>query len=61
MGPILEGIGLNITAWSYGDELGVSLIGCPTSVPDPWVLVDHLHRALDDLCRSVDRGVPIDT
>ncbi len=61
VGPILEGIGLNITAWSYGDDLGVSLIGCPTSLPDPWPLVDHLHRALDDLCRSVDRGVPIDT
>ncbi len=58
VGPILEGIGLNITAWSYEDDLGVSLIGCPSSVPDPWALVGHLHAALDELCRAVDRGVP---
>ena len=51
VGPILEGIGLNITAWSYEDPLGVSLIGCPSSVPDPWALVDHLHGALDELSR----------
>jgi diacylglycerol O-acyltransferase len=28
VGPILEGIGLNITAWSYEQTLGVSLLGC---------------------------------
>jgi diacylglycerol O-acyltransferase len=60
VGPILEGIGLNITAWSYEDQLGVSLIGCPTSLPDPWVLVDHLHAALDDLRRAVADSVPAD-
>ena len=59
VGPILEGIGCNITAWSYVDQLGVSILGCPTSVPDPWVLVDHLHRALDDLQRAVERSVPV--
>ena len=33
VGPILEGIGLNITAWSYGDSLGVSVLGCPRAFP----------------------------
>ncbi|MEO6627457.1 MAG: WS/DGAT domain-containing protein, partial [Aquihabitans sp.] len=37
-GPILEGIGLNITVWSYIDTMYVSLLGCPTSLPDPWLL-----------------------
>jgi hypothetical protein len=60
VGPILEGIGLNITAWSYEDELGVSLIGCPSSLSDPWLLVDHLHRSLDELARAVGRSVPAD-
>ncbi len=46
VGPILEGIGCNITAWSYVDDLGVSVIGCPSSIPDPWILVDRLHDAL---------------
>ena len=43
VGPILEGIGLNITAWSYAGDLNVSVLGCPTSVPDPWVITDALH------------------
>ena len=37
-GPILEGIGLNITVWSYIDTMYVSVLGCPTSLPDPWLL-----------------------
>ena len=49
VGPILEGIGLNITAWSYSGALGVSLLGCPASVPRPWLIIDALHDALDDL------------
>ena len=34
VGPILEGIGLNVTAWSYVDRLNVSLLSCPDLVPD---------------------------
>ena len=49
VGPILEGIGLNITAWSYEQALGVSLLGSPVSVPDPWLIVDALHAALEEL------------
>ncbi len=49
MGPILEGIGLNITAWSYVDRLFVSVLGCPTSLPDPWALVDDLLDAAGEL------------
>jgi hypothetical protein len=60
VGPILEGIGCNITAWSYEDDLGVSLIGCPTSMPDPWAVVRHLRGALDELQRAVERFVPAD-
>ncbi len=49
VGPILEGIGLNITAWSYEDVLGVSVLGSPASVPDPWLIIDALHDSLDEL------------
>ncbi len=48
-GPILEGIGLNLTAWSYVDTMYVSLLGCPKSLPDPWLLaadIDDERRAL---------------
>lgn len=54
VGPILEGIGLNITAWSYGDALGVSVLACPKSVPDPWSIIDALHDSLDQLRIAAD-------
>ena len=53
VGPILEGIGLNITAWSYEQALGVSLLGSPVSVPDPWEIVDALHVALEELGEAI--------
>ena len=55
VGPILEGIGLNITAWSYEDALGVSVLGCPVSVADPWLIIDALHDSLAEL-RDAFRG-----
>jgi diacylglycerol O-acyltransferase len=63
VGPILEGIGLNITAWSYNDALHVSVLGTPTSVPDPWSIAAALHNALADLKRASDvaaASVPVD-
>ena len=60
VGPILEGIGLNITAWSYQDVLGVSLIGCPRSVPDPWAVVDLLPGSLEELHGAVRAGTDAD-
>ena len=49
VGPILEGIGLNVTAWSYVDALNVAVLGCPASVPDPWALTTAMQTELDDL------------
>jgi len=49
VGPILEGIGLNITAWSYAESLHVSVLGCPTSVPDPWPIAEALHDSLAEI------------
>jgi diacylglycerol O-acyltransferase len=34
VGPILEGIGLNVTVWSYQDRVNVSVISCPDLVHD---------------------------
>jgi diacylglycerol O-acyltransferase len=49
VGPILEGIGLNLTAWSYVDGLYVGVLACPEHVPDPWRIVDHMHTSLEEL------------
>jgi len=49
VGPILEGIGLNVTAWSYLDRMNFSLLACPDLLPDLAPIVDGLQLALDDL------------
>jgi len=49
VGPILEGIGLNITAWSYSETLNVSVLGCPPTLPDPWLLAADLQEAFAEL------------
>ena len=51
-GPILEGIGLNVTVWSYRDRMNVTVISCPDLVPDLRPLVDQLGPALQELLSS---------
>jgi diacylglycerol O-acyltransferase len=49
VGPILEGMGLNVTAWSYVDRMNFSLLSCPELVADLAPLVAELRPALDEL------------
>jgi diacylglycerol O-acyltransferase / wax synthase len=49
VGPVLEGIGLNVTVWSYLDHLDVGIIACREAVPRPARLAELLHEALADL------------
>jgi diacylglycerol O-acyltransferase len=49
VGPILEGIGLNVTVWSYQDRVNVSVISCPDLVHDLGALAAHFEPALRDL------------
>lgn len=51
VGPILEGIGVNVTAWSYAGRLHVSVLGSPQSLPDPWPLAEAVPEALGELLR----------
>jgi len=52
VGPILEGIGLNVTAWSYIDRMNFSFLSCPDLIPDLAPLVAELPRALEELSRN---------
>jgi diacylglycerol O-acyltransferase len=49
VGPILEGIGLNLTGWSYGDRINVVALACPDQIEDVQALADRLPDALDEL------------
>lgn len=52
MGPILEGIGLNVTVWSYLDAINFGVVACPEHVPDLDEIRADLHDSLDELTRA---------
>jgi diacylglycerol O-acyltransferase len=52
VGPAVEGIGLNITAWSYCGILAFALMADADAVADPHPITDALRAALEDLTRA---------
>ncbi len=49
VGPLTEGIGLNVTAWSYLDRMHFSLLACPDLLDDVEALAAHFPDALAEL------------
>lgn len=58
VGPILEGIGLNVTVWSYVDRMNFTLLACPDLLPDLDELTAELRPALDELLATVREETP---
>lgn len=54
MGPILEGIGLNVTVWSYVDSMNFGIVSCPEFAPDLWALSDGVASELAALTKRAD-------
>ncbi|MEJ5255625.1 MAG: wax ester/triacylglycerol synthase family O-acyltransferase [Acidimicrobiales bacterium] len=54
MGPIFDGGGINITVMSYLDSLDFGVLVCPELIPDPWIIANGLHDALEELKKAVD-------
>lgn len=55
MGPILDGMGLNVTVLSYMDQVGFGFVACRELVPDLWDMADGVKAALGELTASVPR------
>ncbi|MEZ5144172.1 MAG: wax ester/triacylglycerol synthase family O-acyltransferase [Acidimicrobiales bacterium] len=53
MGPIIEGVGLNITVMSYRDAVDVGFMAAANLVPDVWDLADQVAPALDALLARI--------
>ena len=53
MGPVPNGVGLNITMMSYVDRLDFCVQGCRKKLPDPWLLEQHIVAAAADLLEGV--------
>jgi WS/DGAT/MGAT family acyltransferase len=49
VGPILEGVGLNVTVWSYLDRIHVGLLGCADHWDDLHVVTDGMAASLEEL------------
>lgn len=49
VGPLVEGVGLNVTVWSYVDRMNFSLLACPDLLPDVEVLASYFPAALAEL------------
>lgn len=49
VGPLIEGIALNVTVWSYENRLAFSLLACPDTLADLPALAQHLQSALAEL------------
>ncbi len=49
IGPLLLGMGLNITAFSHNTQMDVSVVSCPDLVADPQRIADGLLDALIEL------------
>jgi len=62
VGPIVEGVGLNVTVWSYLDQVHVGVIGCREHVADLHEVTGAMERALAELvARAEDAAVPSGT
>jgi diacylglycerol O-acyltransferase len=52
IGPILEGVGLNITAWSFRDNLSFSILSCHRAVEKPEEIQQGLKDSLQELLEA---------
>jgi hypothetical protein len=52
-GPVMEGMGLNLTVYSYGDHVDFGFFVDSKLVPDVWDLARATRRAFDELREAV--------
>jgi diacylglycerol O-acyltransferase len=56
VGVLGEGMGLNITVWSYMDQLNVGALACDKAMPDLERLTDAIPGALRALQLAADKN-----
>ena len=54
MGPVGEGMGLNITVLSNMGRLDVGVLACRELVPEPWEIAEGFGRAVLDLQEAAE-------
>jgi WS/DGAT/MGAT family acyltransferase len=56
MGPLIEGVGLNVTVASYDHSMFFGVLGCRELVPEVEYLTGHIEDALGELVKAASRG-----
>lgn len=56
VGPVVAGSGINVTVWSYVDQLAVSVLTGDSTLVDPHELTDGIIDAFPELRRAA--GLP---
>jgi diacylglycerol O-acyltransferase len=59
LGPIIDGVALNITVQSYRDSLFVGMNACATAVPDLPALARAMTKELGHLRRAANLSTPV--
>ena len=54
LGPVMDGMGVNITIMSYRGTLNWGIMACPESIPRLWNLTAAIPAALDELLEATD-------
>jgi len=52
LGPLMMGMGLNVTVMSYIDSVDFGVQCDPTLIPDPWAISDRIPEAVAELIKS---------
>jgi WS/DGAT/MGAT family acyltransferase len=56
LGPIYDGMLLNITALGRGETVDIGLLSCHEGVPGVWSIAEEMERALDELMEAVEES-----
>ncbi len=58
MGPLVEGMGINFTGWSYAGDMTIAVMSCREHAPDLWDLTGDLRASLEDLMTAAVAARP---
>jgi len=58
LGPIYDGLLLNITALGCSDSVDFGLLACRDGVPGVWEIAEAIEKSLDELARAVGDRTP---
>jgi diacylglycerol O-acyltransferase / wax synthase len=53
-GPLVDGMGLNVTVWSYAGNMNFTMVGCLKELPDVHLIAEFLQPALAELRTAVE-------